>query len=74
MITGQRVVDGVVGTSEVRVIFPANDSHPLTVRTLTAQSPEVPGAPARGNRPAYQADLIELTREAQARTRPPFPP
>ena len=66
----------VLGTSEVRVIFPANGSHPLTVRTLTAQSPELPGGagPSGGTRPKYQADLIELTREAQARTRRSSPP
>jgi cyanophycinase len=78
----------VVGESEVRIIQSANARQPLDVRTLrqrtvaatagaadTAQqdSTAQARAQARANRPAYQADLIALSREAQARTRPRFP-
>jgi cyanophycinase-like exopeptidase len=61
----------VLGSSEVRVILSATDREPLTVRTLTATSPQLEGGPvpAAGNPPGYQGDLLALVREAQARVR-----
>ena len=73
----------VIGESEVRVIQSANDWQPLAVRTLTQRrAPALDSiqdstararAQAAANRPGYQADLIALSREAQARTRSRFP-